>query len=104
MIQILTFLTGIALIQCIPTQRRTSLLPYSFVQNLSSPEYHYSFNYDFNQLYQEIETSLGDPFEEAYFDVRQDEIFYFVRRSKLDYHRFKLVRYNMLTNTQGSSI
>ncbi|CAI2386633.1 unnamed protein product [Moneuplotes crassus] len=84
----------IAISMCIPTQRRTSLIPYSFTEGLASKEMHYSF------YYKQDTKNLFGMLEDAYFDIRQDEIFYLVRRSKLDYSRYKLVRYDMLTNTQ----
>ena len=74
--------------------QRTSIAPYSFTGGMNDPQHHYSFVYGHNN-------SEYDTIKTGFWHITDTEIIYLVRRSKLELSRFKLMKYNILTNTFG---
>ena len=81
----------------IPTQQRTSINPYTFTNGISDPQHHYSFYYgEYNSKF--------DYITNGYWHMTDTQIIYLVRRSRLDPFNFKLIKYDMLTNTFGKEL
>ena len=89
-------LTTLTISVVIPTQQRTSLQPYVFNGGISDPQHHYSF-------YQGDLNSLYDYVKSGYWHITDTEIIYLVKRSRLDLNRYKLIKYDILTNTFGKA-